>query len=242
MQRFARLFPVALAALALLLAPAARAQTRVDIELVLLSDASGSIDTGEIRLQRQGYAKAFRDPKVVAAMTAGYYRKIAVAYVEWADAHSQDVVVDWMVIDGPKSAAAFADKLMAAPRRAYGYNAIGAALLKAVAMIKGNRFAGERRVIDFSGDSVNNWEGPSIATGRAAALKAGVTINGLAVLCRICSGRPGGYDLEEAYKTQIIGGPGAFVITADSLATFAEAVKRKLLRELLSEAGPTPRL
>lgn len=59
----------------------------------------------------------------------------------------------------------------------------------------------------------------------------------LAVLCRHCSGRPVSYDLEQAFADRIIGGPGAFVVTADSTATFADAVRKKLILEI-AEAGP----
>lgn len=86
-----------LAALLLLLAaPApASAQEEVDLELVLLADASGSIDDVEIGLQRQGYAEAMADPQVLGAIeNGGAHRRIAVTYVEWASAASQDMVVD----------------------------------------------------------------------------------------------------------------------------------------------------
>ncbi|MEM8742751.1 MAG: DUF1194 domain-containing protein, partial [Pseudomonadota bacterium] len=69
-------------------------------------------------------------------------------------------------------------------------------------------------------------------TARAEVLAAGITINGLAVLCRSCSGRPVSYDLEAAFAERIVGGPGAFVITADSAETFADAVRRKLILEI----------
>lgn len=212
-------------------------EQRVDLELVLLADATGSIDQAEIEFQRQGYADALRDQKLLEAMTGGPFGRIAVTYVEWADAFSQDVVVDWRVIDGPAAAERFAVDLMAAPRRAYGRNAIGAALVRAVNMIQTNSYRGERRVIDFSADSANNWNGPSIEEGRKAALDAGITINGLAVLCRSCNGRPVGYDLEAAFKQEIVGGVGAFVVTADSEASFGDAVRNKLWLEV---SGLTP--
>jgi hypothetical protein len=63
-------------------------------------------------------------------------------------------------------------------------------------------------------------------------LAAGITINGLAVLCRFCSGRPSGSNLEAEYEQRIIGGRGAFVVTAENPASFAEAVKRKLILEI----------
>lgn len=229
----ALLFCAATAAYAL----AQTASEKVDLELLLLADATGSIDDGEIHLQRQGYADALSDPDLVKSMTAGYHGRLALSYVEWADAQSQDVVVAWRVIDGPESAADFAADLMGAPRTAYGRNAIGAALIAGVAMIETNAFDGDRKVIDFSADSANNWNGPNIEDGRQTALAAGVTINGLAVLCRFCSGRPVFYDLEAAFEEQIIGGPGAFVITADSEATFAAAVRQKLFLEV---SGLTP--
>lgn len=236
-RRFGGAFIVAFClALAVDLA-AAQARERVDLELVLLADASGSIDDAEILFQRRGYAAAFRDPDVVEAMTSGYYGAIVVTYVEWGASHSQDVVVDWTVIEDAASAAAFADALTGPPRRAFGRNGIGAALLFAADMLETNAYAGDRLVVDFSADSAGNWNGPPISVGREAVLDTGATINGLAVLCRSCSGRPGGYDLEAAFEAEIIGGPGAFVITADSDETFAEAVRQKLLRELLA-AGP----
>jgi len=213
-------------------------RTEVDLELVLLADATGSIDDAEIRFQRQGYANAITDPAVLAAIRSTAYGRIAVTYVEWGDLHSQDVVVDWTLIDSEESAAAFADALLVPPRRARGRNAIGAALLFGQALIESNAIQGFRRVIDLSADSANNWNGPDIASARAQVLGAGITINGLAVLCRYCSGRPVDYDLEAAFRTGIVGGPGAFVVTADSPATFSDAVRRKLVLEIAG--GPPP--
>ena len=212
----------------------------VDLELVLLADATGSIDPGEIRLQRSGYAEAMQDPAVLAAIAEGAHGKIAVTYVEWAAAESQDVVVDWMLIGGAADAADFAQRLMAAPRRAYGRNAIGAALLKGKELIETNAHEGFRKVIDFSGDSANNWLGPPVAEARAAVLEAGIVINGLAVLCRSCAtGRSVDYDLEAAFFDRIIGGPGSFVVTADGDAAFADAVRRKLIMEIAGEVPGT---
>lgn len=219
-------------------AGAASAQTAVDLELVLLADATGSIDDAEIAFQRQGYAQAITDPAVISAIRDTAYGRIAVTYVEWADALSQDVIVDWTVIDGPESAAAFADALVGPPRRTFGRNAIGAALLFGKSLIEGNDIDGFRRVLDLSADSANNWSGPPIEAARDEVVAAGITINGLAVLCRSCSGRPISYDLEAAFADRVIGGPGAFVVTADSSATFAEAVRRKLILEIAGKVPP----
>ena len=74
----------------------------VDLELVLLADASGSISDAEIQFQREGYAQAMTDPAVLSAIANTGYGSIAVTYVEWATGTC--AVVDWMRIDGPNSA------------------------------------------------------------------------------------------------------------------------------------------
>lgn len=218
--------------LVILFAYEAAAKERVDVELVFLADASGSIDEAEIRFQRRGYAEAITHPDLLKAVSFGARGKIAVTYVEWGDAYSQDVVVPWTVVDGMESAAKFANSLMAAPRLAFGPNAIGSAIAVAHGLIEANDLEGTRKIIDFSGDSANNWGGVPVAEARAAALGAGIVINGLAILCRGCNGRPVDYDVEAAFSSYIIGGPGSFVITADKDKSFGAAVRRKFILEI----------
>lgn len=222
------------AAVVLVLAAGAARGERVDLELVLLADASGSIDRAELMFQRRGYAEAMRSREVLDAIAGGLDGRIAVTYVEWATADAQHVVVPWMAVDGAAAAETFAARLMAAPRRAFGRNAIGSALARGVALLEDNAFDGFRRVIDFSADSANSWGGVSIAEGRARAAAADVVVNGLAVLCRAadCSGRPIRYDLERSFAERIVTGPGAFVLTADDAPSFADAVRRKLVLEI----------
>lgn len=224
-------------ALSLLAAPVLAQDT--DLELVLLADASGSIDGREIAFQREGYARAITDPDVLAAITDTAYGSIAVTYVEWA-AHTA-VVADWHVIATQEDAEAFAAAILAPPRQAYGSNAIGQALLDALRLIEGNEIEGWRRVIDFSGDSMRNYSGPSIAEARETVLAAGVTINALPILRPDDPGRAQG-GLEALYAAQIAGGPGSFVVTAEDRASFADAVRRKLILEISGLTPGAPRL
>ena len=183
--------------LLMLLAFPARAQ-EVDLELVLLADASGSIDEAEIRFQRQGWAAAITDGEILDAIrVGGYLGRIAVTYVEWGAAGSQAVVVPWTVIDGAASANGFATSLRERPRQAFGRNAIGSAIAFAHDLLDGEEVVGSRRVIDLAGDSANSWSGIPLETARQAALAAGITINGLALSCPAvgCGGRPVAYDL-----------------------------------------------
>jgi len=224
----------AMAALTCLGSMAGAQDREAGLELVLLADASGSIDAGELAFQRQGYAAAITDPRVIGAIQASLYGNVAVTYVEWAT--NTATVVDWMIIDGPESAAAFAAALDGVPRQAFGSNAIGGALLEGKRLIEENDIFAPRGVIDFSGDSIGNSSGPPIAAARDEVLAAGITINALPIL-RPEDGRRAGSNLEEEYSTRIIGGPGAFMVTAESRDTFADAVRRKLILEI---AGLTP--
>jgi hypothetical protein len=226
--------------LALLAETPARGAEDVDVEIVFLADSSGSIDSAETAFQRQGHALAITHPEVISAIRAGLLQKIAAAYVEWGDMEHQDIVVPWTIIDGPESAKTFADQLVAAPRRAFGYNAIGSALAAGQRLIQSNDIRGTRMVLDLSGDSANSWDGIPIQTARDAAVAAGMVINGLPILCREknCGGRPVTYDLEKAYEERIIGGPGAFVITAKDRESFEMAVRRKLILEIAGLSPP----
>ena len=215
-----------------LLALPAQAQD-TDLELVLLADASGSIDQSELMLQRQGYAQAMTDPEVVAAISRTAYGSIAVTYVEWAT--NTGVVADWAVIDGPESAAQFAQAILDGPRTAWGRNAIGAALIDALRMMEMNDIDGWRRVIDFSGDTMANFIGPTIEEAREQVLAAGVTINALPILRPNDPGAESG--LAALYENHIIGGRGAFVVAARTRDSFAEAVKRKLILEIAGSGG-----
>ncbi|MGS4944137.1 DUF1194 domain-containing protein [Meridianimarinicoccus sp. RP-17] len=219
-----------LAALGILMATQGFAQD-TDLELVLLADASGSIDQAEIAFQREGYATAITDPEVLEVIAGTAYGHILVTYAEWAA--NQAVVAPWTLIDGPEAAANFADRIRTGPRGAFGRNAIGDALLFGKTLIETNDMDGWRKVIDFSGDSANSWRGAPMESARDTVVDAGITINGLPILCFDCpSGRAGSGDLESQYESRIIGGLGAFVVTADSRESFADAVKRKLILEI----------
>ncbi len=209
----------------------ASAQEPVDLELVLAADGSGSIDDAELALQREGYARAVRNPRVLEALTGGIYGKSVIAYVEWGAAESQHTIVDWTVIDGPESAAAFGDALVNAPRQAWGYNSISNAIVYSRNLIGENPYKGLRRVIDISADA-GNIGGIPLAVARQMALDDGITINGLAI-SRPGSTRPlRAVSLEAEFREFIIGGAGAFVVTVDETTSFEQAVLKKMILEV----------
>ena len=57
--------------------PALAEDAPVDLLLVLAADVSRSVDEKKFKLQRDGYAAAIADPRVVRAMTAGLAGRIA---------------------------------------------------------------------------------------------------------------------------------------------------------------------
>src|SRR5262252_5114915 len=128
-----------------LASPAPPAMQAVDLELVLATDNSQSVDRSEARLQREGVAAAFRHPEVVRAIQSGSLGRIAVAYLDWSSVPYTKLTLDWRVISDKASADAFADALMKAPPGFGRGTAIGEALLIAARMIETNNFQGTQR-------------------------------------------------------------------------------------------------
>ena len=227
----------AVAALALAMSAPAQDGLPVDLELVLAVDVSRSMDEGELRLQRDGYAAALRDPSVIAAIEAGAYGRIALTYFEWGGDTEQRIVIPWRVIDDRAHAEAAAALLAAWKAPAMGDTSISAALLFADRLLRNNGFAGTRRIIDISGDGANNW-GPPVVSARDAVLRDGVTINGLPVTLH--PGGPGGLPapvLAMYYEDCVTGGPDAFVLSVPASALLADTIRRKMVQEI-SQTGP----
>ncbi len=216
-------------------APAQAPERRaVDVELCLAVDGSGSIEDDEFAFQRQAYAQALTDAKVVDIVTSGFNGGIAVALMEWGGPTSLHPIVDWTLIDGPQPAADFAEALLAAPRRATGWNSISNAIAFCQQWIESNDFEGFRKVIDVSGDA-GQFGGMPLELARGLAVEAGMVINALALNYR--SGGmtgPGGMPLSEHFYRDVIGGPGAFSLTVDSEDEFLDALIRKLILEIAS--------
>jgi len=212
----------------------------VDVELVIAADGSGSIEPPEFHWQRQAYARAITDPRVLQAIAAGRRRRIALAYIEWGAPASQDEIVGWRVIDGAAAAKGFAARLLSRRRMAWGHNSISAAIAYAATMIASNRFDGSRKIIDISGDG-QNVGGPPLTLVRQQAAAAGITINALVLKMGPKTSGPGpaGISLAEHFRRDVIAGQGAFVMVATRRADFAEAILRKLVREIAGVPGET---
>ena len=215
---------------------ASAAMPPVDVALVLVTDVSRSIDDSEFQLEKQGYAAAFADPRVIAAIKAGPSGQIAVAYVEFASSDQVRDIVGWTVIKDEASARGFTAAMAAAPRSAYGRTAIGSGVEFASRMLADAAFADAHRVIDVAGDGTSN-AGRPVTEARDEAVEGGITINGLAII----NDHPVSYTfahvqppggLSNYYRENVTGGPGSFVVEVHDFATFGDAMTRKLINEI----------
>jgi Protein of unknown function (DUF1194) len=220
-------------------APARASEEPVDVLLVLAVDVSRSVDEDEARLQREGYRNAVSDPLVVEAIRGGMIGAVGIAYVEWAGAEYQRLVLPWTRISTSGDAFAWATRLDEAPRASLSWTSISGALDFSGRVLAEAPFEGTRRVIDVSGDGVNNSGGP-VEAARDKLLADGVTINGLPIMNdRPTFGRLPPVPLDEYFRESVVGGPGAFVIPAEDFQAFGHAVKRKLIREIAgTDIGP----
>ncbi|MBN8936875.1 MAG: DUF1194 domain-containing protein [Rhizobiales bacterium] len=214
------------------------AATPVDVELVLAVDVSYSMDPDEQALQREGYMAAITSREFLQVLKQGMHGRIAMTYFEWAGMHHQQIIVPWRLIDGPESADSFAADIGRARYTRASRTSISGALLFATPLFDGSGYRGVRRVIDVSGDGVNN-NGPLVTTTRDEVLAKGITINGLPIMLK----RPNAStmdigELDVYYEDCVIGGPAAFVIPIKERDQFKEAIRTKLVLEI---AGRVPK-
>ena len=214
---------------ALWLAQASAASPPPALAIVLAIDVSASVDADRFVLQRDGIAHAFQDRRLADAIVA-VPGGIEVLVLEWSDPDAIAITVDWRRIADARSAAAFAGAVHAGARRSRGLTAIGPALLAAARQFDRLPQTAARQAIDISGDGIANL-GLSPAAARDQIVRAGITINGLAILTE----EPW---LEGYFRAEVIGGAGAFVLAARSYASFAEAMLKKLVQEVAGSARP----
>ena len=189
---------------------------------MLAVDASGSVNDVRFELQKQGYAAAFRHPNVLRAIRSGMQGSIAVTMTQWTGPTLQVQVVPWTLLKDQASVLAFASAIEKAPRELFsGGTSISGAIDHAMLLLPAAPYKGTKRVIDISGDGSNN-RGRPVTQARDDAVRAGVVINGLPILAL----EPW---LDKYYFENVIGGPGSFMIPAESL--------REIRRRRVAEAG-----
>ncbi len=195
----------------------------VDLGLCLAVDVSASVDFDEFGLMIGGLANAFRQERIVQAATAGARGAIAVSLLFWSA--QQELAVPWTRVADAGEAAALAEAIDNAPRLPQpGATALGPGMAAGLGLLGRLDAEATRLVLDVSGDGRHNLGRPP-GPVRDIGVAAGVSINGLAVL----NEEP---DLLDHYEAEVIGGPGAFAMSCADYADFADAMARKLFREI----------
>jgi Protein of unknown function (DUF1194) len=146
---------------------------------------------------------------------------------QWTGPRLQVPVVPWMVVKDEASAEALAAAIEHTPRNlSSGGTSISGAIDYGRLILAQSPFTATRRSIDVSGDGANNRGRPA-SIARDEAVRDGITINGLPIV----SVEP---DLDTYYFRNVIGGPGAIMVPAESYESFAEAILKKLIQEIAS--------
>ena len=193
------------------------------LALALAVDVSRSIDAVDYRIQTEGMTAALEDAQVRAAIFSPE-GEVALAVYFWSGSGHQDLVQDWVLLEGPE----VLDRVIWAVRGAQRPEArlptaLGAALVYGAGLMDAAPPCA-RRVLDVAGDGRNN-EGISVATAYARAAFGDVVVNALAV-------GEHEQDVARYFRDEVIRGPGAFVEVAPQQVDYPPAIRRKLLREL----------
>ena len=207
--------------------------------LVLGLDVSGSVDPIEYQLQRDGLAAALTSQAVSDVLLTAGSAPTDIAVFEWSGPNHQILIQPWTTISDENTLRSLARNLRTQPRIAGNLTtAIGSAMIYGAALLDQRKDCW-RRTMDISGDGLANT-GPRPQDVPAALFDENVIINGLVIGNGEIIGRDErAADIKELssyYRAYVIRGAGAFVETALGFEDYANAMERKLLRELQSLA------
>lgn len=254
---FARVAPLAVTAITALLAWLALervslADEQADTALVMAVDISQSVDENRYRLQMEGIAQALEDPDVIRVITSGPRKSVLFTLIGWAD--RARVLLPWTWIASASDAAAVARMLRSLPVASGEYTCVGR-LMKYLSDVTLAQLPvkAERVVVDVSGDGPDNCTSLQYVDDlRDKLVDRGTIINGLPILedgtereIERWNRAPGSTQhefplpskedaktLTRWYERHVMGGAGAFVITAQGYEDFARAIRRKFILEI----------
>lgn len=205
----------------------------VDTALIVSVDVSNSVDEHRYKLQMEGIATALEDPEVLQAILNGPQGGILLAMVTWAD--KPRLVIPWQRISSAADAALVAAKVRALPLQTGEFTCVSGMLRsisdKVVPQIPAKAL---RVIVDVSGDGRENCnpdEPPSKVRDELNA--SGVTVNGLPII----EGDEGA-TIEQWYRENVMGGPGAFILPANGFSDFGRAIRQKFVIEISGRPPP----
>jgi hypothetical protein len=195
--------------------------------LVLGLDVSGSVDSVEYQMQRDGVAAALTSPAVTEVLLKSGAAPVDLAVFEWSGPAHQVMIQPWVTITDAAVLLEVARRIRTNPRvTGSPTTAIGSAMGFGVGLLD-QRANCWKRALDISGDGQANT-GPRPQD--VAAVPTDVVINGLVIEVANIQ------ELSAYFDAYVIRGSGAFVEVALGFEDYAAAMERKLLRELQSLA------
>ena len=212
-----------------------------DFNIITAVDVSDSITRHDEWLQYSGLARGVVDPRFLARVAEGMEQRVGFMAFTWSSGGDINVIVPWTVIetraDGERVAALFE----AAPRidrSGYGMykpsildqgnrgmTDIAEAVEAAVGLSEAAPFPARRSVINILSNGVdNNGQDPRLI--RDQAIRQGITINGVVFGSR--------QDLPDYFRRNIVGGPGAFLMTVEQPADLPTALEKKFWQDMIA--------
>jgi hypothetical protein len=224
---------------------AQKADTAVDVCLVLAADISASIANDTAHMQREGHAQALSHPDIVSAIALTRTGRIAVTYVEWSSHRTAHTILPWRVIENARGAREAADVIRDMGHRPgqdrLGLTSLSWAISYASQSLAQCPATPDRAVIDISANGPNN-DGPAPEAARDHALAMGHIINALAIPAPVLPPKDLALSLdpnEGAWQhptdylySHVTGGPNSFATTVRTLDDYFPVLRRKIVTEI----------
>ena len=205
-------------------------ESTTDANIIAAVDISLSVDPVDARIEIEGMAEAIRTPAILRAIKAGHHGRIGFAMIAWYNG-VYPVLVPWTLIGSEREAQAVSDRLQnrfpsvietmagTVGRR----TDISGAIARSTMLLSTAPYVADRLIVNIIGNGQDNVrEGPEPA--RDVLIAMGGTINGVVL----------GNDptVVEYYRQRVIGGPGAFLMSANDADTITEVLVRKFLLDI----------
>lgn len=237
-----RAIHVALGSIFLGAFPAAADAIRTDANIITAIDISDSMQPREIKLEIDGMAQAIRSRAVLQAIQAGPEGRVGFAVFAWYDKRTFPELVSWTLI------ASEADALRVSDQLAQGLRLVDDAEKRRISRVRAARLTDTSEAIEHAADLfrmapyvtsrpvvniIGNGEDNVVAgprRARDALMAEGGTINGV-----VLGGDPAVLDY---FREQVVGGPGAFLLSIDETGSVVQQLVRKLRYDIAAYADP----